>query len=454
MISRKFGKLTDIIKLPLVKNTLKLSSSSGLMMFLPLVITPILSRLYSPEDYGEWGVFSSVLYILTAFLFLSYENAIVKSNDNSEIPNLLALCFVISTIIIIMVVIVFLLGKALEIKFFIKYPSVYLLVILLIATSLHTICNNLGNREKIYGHMAISGIINGSMQASMRILLGIIPIFAYGLIVGNVFAQIISTLYLMRHLVSFFKLSYYKTVKFEKLKNIAIVYKKFPLYDAPARLIEFSIANLALIILTYYWSREEIGCYSMIIQFVLMPISVIGSAMANVYYREISESINDKKKLALSTSRAAKITFTISLLPLLFLTLGGDKLLVAFLGDKWVDVGKMSLCLVIFSVPVVLSEPLLPIFRSMDKQELRFKMNCLCLFLSMGGLIVASELSNNIYIALITYSCMYAAVRFLMYLNVLRLAQIKLSDVNGHFVMIILVCYIILGIRIYFESFI
>ena len=96
-------KIKDILELPLVRNTLKLSSSSVILMFLPLLVTPILSRLYTPADYGDWGVFSSVYYIVIAFLFLSYENTIVKSTNKEEVPNLILLCLVVSLAIIIVV---------------------------------------------------------------------------------------------------------------------------------------------------------------------------------------------------------------------------------------------------------------------------------------------------------------------------------------------------------------
>ena len=69
-------KITKVLQLPLVRNTLKLSSSSALLMLLPLIVTPILSRLYTPADYGDWGVFSSVFYVINSFLFLSYTFAI------------------------------------------------------------------------------------------------------------------------------------------------------------------------------------------------------------------------------------------------------------------------------------------------------------------------------------------------------------------------------------------
>lgn len=52
------NKLGNIAKLQLVKDSLKLSSGNVLMYLIPMVVTPILSRLYTPEQFGEWGIFS------------------------------------------------------------------------------------------------------------------------------------------------------------------------------------------------------------------------------------------------------------------------------------------------------------------------------------------------------------------------------------------------------------
>ena len=65
----------------LLLNTLKMSMSNIIMLLLPIVVTPILSRLYLPSDFGDWGVFSSFVSIYTLALFAGYENAIVKVTE-------------------------------------------------------------------------------------------------------------------------------------------------------------------------------------------------------------------------------------------------------------------------------------------------------------------------------------------------------------------------------------
>ena len=49
---------------------LKLSFGNIIMYILPFLVTPILSRLYEKEDFGEWGVFSSFISIVTVLIFL------------------------------------------------------------------------------------------------------------------------------------------------------------------------------------------------------------------------------------------------------------------------------------------------------------------------------------------------------------------------------------------------
>lgn len=446
------SKIKTILLSSLVKNTLKLSSSSVVLMFIPLVVTPILARLYSPEDYGVWGVFSSVLSIVNSFIFLSYENTIVKTNDDKEVPGLIALCFLISSSIILLVTIFFSIGKTIGVSFFVNFQNIPLLATALFVTSFYNIFIITANRVKKYGAISISNIINGSSQASIRILLGLLPIVSYGLIVGNIFAQFIAVIYLIYPLHTYIKMYSKEKFRMISIKDLSIKYKKFPIYDAPAKLIEFSVINLVIIILSNYFEKEEIGYFSMVIQFILLPISVVGSAMGNVYYKELSENYYNPSAISSITRKVAKISFILSLFPILFLTFGGDKLLVLILGDKWIPAGSMALILAIYSVPVILSQPLLPAFRTLDRQEIRFKLNVLNFILAIGSLILSAIFFDNINVVLFIYSIFYALVRFWIYYKILKITNLNFKSVSKYFVVVIILCYLMLMARLYFSG--
>lgn len=442
------SRIQSILELSLVKNTLKLSSSSALMMFLPLIVTPILSRLYTPEDYGDWGVFSSTIYIVNSFLFLSYDNALVKTTIRKEIPYILALCIGIVCIVLFFIVLLFNLGQILCINYFVNFPSLPLLILLIGITALNTLIGNVANYEKKYNTMAIAGIICGISQAGFRIFFGVFPLLPYGLIVGNILGTFAGFLFLLISLHTVFLNFEYRSINKEKIIEVSKTYKKFPIYDAPSRFFEFAVGNLALIILALFWSKDEIGCFSMVTQFILIPIAIIGSAMGNVFYKQISEEVTDIIAFNITTTRAAKITFSLSCLPALFLAFGGDYLFIKFLGEKWSNVGPMSLCMSVFSIPVILSEPLLAVFKTLDKQEIRFRLNLVNFFASLGLLFVVSYYVRDIYVSLLVYSFSYAIIRFFLFYYEMQLAEVKITAVSRHFFLVIIISYIVLLSRI------
>lgn len=441
-------RIRSFLTLPFINNTLKLSSSSVLLMLLPLVVTPILSRLYTPVDYSDWGVFASVVQIVNSFLFLSYEHTIVRENEAKNVPSLIVLCLIVSSTIIAIVYLLFSIGCQLDIKFFVDFPSIGLLIAILFIGGLYTLTSNVANREKKYGPMAIANIINGTSQAILRIALGLWPIISFGLIVGNVIAYLIGVTFLIISLFKVLKTYPFKSVTFSDVRQSAIRNKKFAVFDAPARFIEFAIGHLALIVLSLFWAKSEIGCYSMIVQFVLLPISIVGSAMGNVFYRELSENIGNREAIQTATRRAAKITFAISLAPILFLVFGGDILLEKFLGSQWIGSGRMALCMVAYSVPIIMSEPLLPIYRVLDKQEIRFRFNVVNFVLSIGLLIATSFLFKDIYMVVMIYSISYAIVRFLIYRNELKLVGLSFKSVSRYFFLVVIGIYVLLFTRL------
>ena len=79
------------------RNVFLLISGTVIAQLLAIVITPIITRLYSPEEFGQFTVFSSILGIFVVIANLRYEQAIPLSNDNEDAFQILTLCIAITT---------------------------------------------------------------------------------------------------------------------------------------------------------------------------------------------------------------------------------------------------------------------------------------------------------------------------------------------------------------------
>ena len=420
--------LKTFVTSPLIINTLKLSSTQVLMYLLPLIVTPILSRLYSPDAFGEWGVFSSLLVIINIGVMLGYENAIVKT-ELSNVAAVSTLCLIIALSLTLLIFVVFQIGTILEIDFFTQFPSPTLLYICIITSALTTIFSNVSNRYETYAVMSIANVVSGSTQAIARIIFGTIFIIGLnGLILGTTVSHCIVVAYYLICLFKVFNTNCGNQISFSKILQQIKRYKNFPLFDAPSSILAFAAFNLPIIILSLYFSKAEIGCYSMIIQLLLLPMSFVGSSMGRVYYRQLVGI--DNEKITNITTTVLKLTAFISILPLLFIAIGGDKLIVIFLGEKWNTAGNIALCLALWSFPTILTQPLIPLLRIKDKMNVLFICNLIYFVGGIGSILLFAQLTNNLYLILIFYSIICSLAKFILFGCILKISNVRLAIFN------------------------
>ena len=426
----------------LLINTAKLSFSNLIMYVLPIIVTPILSRLYSPACFGEWGVFSSTITIATIVLFLSLENTIVKAEEY-EIPHILILCLLIGTLLSgLFLAIIQSIGG-------LSSCTNIVYIIYFIAYLIYALSYNLNNRYAQYTHLSFSNIIQGGSQALFRIALACIIITSVnGLILGTTIAECITALFLSIKILP--KITNYKwrECSVNKLKHTFLKHKNFPLYDAPANLLAFSALSLPTIILAIYYSKSEIGCLSIIFQLLLMPMSLIGSAIGKVYYQELCQNGNNINKTKKVTKSLLRLLSILSILPLLFICCGGDKLIVLFLGQEWQTAGSIAICLSLWSFPIVLTQPLLPIFRVKDKQKTQLYFDLLYFILGIGSLVICSYNSLSIYTTLFCFSVACAISKLALFKKILSLSRCTITK-NRIAISVWCIGIIILSIRFY-----
>lgn len=424
-----FVRLKQAFNSSLIKDSAKLASSNILLYLLPFIVTPILSRLYNPSDFGEWGVFSSTYQIVNVILFLCYDHAIVKASEK-EYPSICALSLFVSMLITILTIFVFYIGTLFGVAYFVDFPCKENLFLLLIFTSFTVILQNIANRMEKYWVMSFASFILGLSQAVCRIFLGLYVLFPNGLISGTTIAQFLNVVFFLIFILGVLDKPFFQSISYISIKRVARKYKKFPLYDAPATLLLFATFNLTIIILSLYHTKAEIGCISIIHQMLLLPISLIGGAMGRVYYKQITNenTANDSIATVAISQKMIKMVLWMSVLPTLFITLGGDKLINIFLGAKWDNAGSVAICLAIWSIPNILTQPLVPIFRKENKQNYMLYYNVLNFLLGVGSLILTCSLGLSMYISLFVYASLSAFANYLMFASIVKLTGVRIKQ--------------------------
>lgn len=431
----------------LIANTAKLSISNIIMYALPIVVTPILSRIYSPSDFGEWGIFSSYVAIITIILFCGFENLIIKA-DSKELKSILSLCIFIGICTISIAGIIIRVGTSYDIFFLQNIPNKKLLILYLIAYFIYTIAYNISNRYEQYNTLSLANLIQGGSQAILRIIFGLIVLtYINGLILGTTLSLLITGIYIFYTLNLNFRGT--KT-SLKDMCHIVKKYYKFPLYDAPSSLLSFAAFNLPLIILSYFFDKSSIGCYSIIIQLLLMPMTLIGSSMGRVYYQELSQ-VETYQEISSKTTMILKITAIISIIPLIAISLGGDKIIILFLGKQWSTVSTIALCLSLWAFPTILTQPLLPIFRALNKQEVLLGYDSIYCILGLASIWICCLCTHNLTLVLLIYSSTCLATKLCLFFKILEIAKVSLKSYK-YYILLWGISLIIFLLRLFYNE--
>ena len=82
-----------------LRNVLTLLSGTVLAQAIPIILSPVLSRIYTPEEFGIFAIFSSFAAAFAAIATFRYELAIMLPEKESSAVNLLRLSFIITVLL-------------------------------------------------------------------------------------------------------------------------------------------------------------------------------------------------------------------------------------------------------------------------------------------------------------------------------------------------------------------
>ncbi len=327
--------------------------------------SPILSRVYEPTAFGYFSIYSSTVSILAVISCARFELAIPLPEEVSDSIKIFKAASLIASILTIA-------SLPFCLSFFIisndpnKY-SYFLYPLVIILNGLGLCLNLLHNKINNFRHSSISKILQA-------LLITVVSIFASkyflneGLIIGSFFGQLASVIYLLVFLPSGIrKLIFIFSNKKELLINVFKKYNQFPKVSLLPAFLNIFSSQLPSYSITLLFGAGMAGFYFFSLRLVVMPISLIGSSINDVFFQKIIEKKNKGQQLKMFLFNN-----------LLFLTLMGivfflgffflsKMLLPLFFGNHWLP--SVIVCQVLaFSMFIkLIVSPLTMTFIALDK---------------------------------------------------------------------------------------
>ncbi|MBR1368265.1 hypothetical protein RJ53_01640 [Methanocalculus chunghsingensis] len=398
-----------------ITNVLKLLSGSVLAQILGILLIPIITRLYSPGDYGVFQLFISISSIIAVMSCLSYQLAIVLPKKDEDSVNIIALCFVLILGTSLITGVVFILfsdfvGNMLKTPVLSQYLVFLPIVILL--NGIFLVLNNWMIRRTQFSGVATAQVTNSFITKLVQIGAGINAVSAFGLIAGHI-AGLLAALFIMARqmLVDSSLLLKYSL---SEMKEMAIRYKRFPLFTTWATLANTLSTRVAPLLLAIFFGPTIVGHYAIAFMVIGMPMGLIGTAASQVFFQKISEVKNLSGNFKVTVEQMHKRLISIGIFPFLVVMIIGEELFAFMLGAEWSVAGQYAQILAPWIFLVFISAPLSTVLLVLEKQTVSLAFNLVILVSRIIILLVGGLFFNPI-VTLILFSI--TGVLFIGFMN-------------------------------------
>lgn len=387
-----------------ITNVLKLVSGSVIAQALGILLIPIITRLYTPGDYGVFQLFISISSIIVVISCLSYQMAIMLPKEDEDSVNIVALCFtlVLSTSIItgsIFIIFSRFIGDILNTPDLSQY--LIFLPFFVFLNGSFMVLNYWMIRRTQFGGVATANVTNSITTKVVQIGTGVSAASPLGLIVGLIAGYGAALLIMIQRVRG--DLTLFRSITPEKTKAVAIRYKRFPLLTSWSTVSNSLSLQITPLMLAAFFSPVIVGFYGMAYIVVSMPMSLIGHAIGQVFFQKASEEKNRTGSVKTVVREVHHRLVSFGIFPMLVLMIIGEELFGFVLGAQWSFAGEYASILAPWLLFVFIASPLTTIFNVLEKQAVALSFNLMMLFSRIVVLYIGGVYGDPL-VTLVLYS--------------------------------------------------
>lgn len=362
-----------------VRHIVTLATGAALAQVIPLAVQPVLTRLYTPHEFGILSLYVALMSNLAVLATARYELAIVLPADNARASNLMALSMFFATVLSVLVLTLQLCGGNALLLDLIEAPKnmpdfsawLFLLPLSLWFAGMMQAWTNWNNRHCRYRANA-SGRMSQSIGMSLTQLAGgLLHGGAGGLILGQFAGQVCSLLAQAWADVKR-RFDWFHQVKRTAMVEVAREYSEFPKVNTPHAFITALQDSLTLTMLGAMSGTATVGFYGMMMRLLKLPAALVGQAVAQVAYRELAEARNQGKPLRPILKRMLLALGGMALVPFLVIQLAGEPLFTLVLGSAWRTAGRYAEAMSVFILFHFVASPLGMVPLVIERQRTAF----------------------------------------------------------------------------------
>ena len=331
------------LKSGLVRNVLTLSTGSTIAQAIPVLISPILTRIFPVADFATLTVVTTLISLLGVIVCGRYEIAIGLPADEKEAKQLVYLSITVSVIVAsaAMVLILFFnnhLARLLNNE----AAAPYLLLVPLTALmyGINQALTYWNIRHRNYALMSSSRVSQSITNSGTSLALGYSGWSFNGLVIGNIFGNAAALIYTYFRTISIGGITFKKSeISKTHMKELAVKYSDLPKVNGMHAMVDMLQSTGVIFIISALFGSITTGLYGLTLRTLQAPLTLIGSSFSIVFYKEVSEKVVNKQRIDKLLMTTIKTLALISFPIFLTIMIVGPDLFEFVFGADWREAG-------------------------------------------------------------------------------------------------------------------
>ncbi len=387
--------IKSLLKSEFVQNIVTLTTGTAIAQAIPILISPILTRLYGPEDFAVLALYVSITSLIAVIVAGRYELALVLPKEDKDAINILGISILITLLLSGISFILVFFGAEIIVGL-LKNGDIrnwlYLIPLSILLTGLYQSFNYWLIRKKSFKKNSFAKISDSSANSISKITLGFTNLGPGGLIIGNLIGQMVGIIIYFSSVIKDIR-KRWNDISKNRMIQQAKEHQDFPKINSLHAFSDILQTSITVFLISMFFGPIILGWYALTFRIMKLPLGFIGVSTGQVFFQKASRIYAEGGDISILAKKTmwglAKLALPVFMILLVF----GPKLFTIVFGEEWREAGVYAQILSPWLFFNFIISPVSQIPIIVKKQKNIF-------YLSLIG--------NSLIIASILYGCLIA----------------------------------------------
>lgn len=379
----------------LAKGVVAIAMGAGAGQIIVLLASPLITRLYSPDEFGILAVYTGLLGMVTTVASLRYQLAIVLPRTDGSAANVLALALIIlAGTVIVSGLFVAVYGETIgawtNAQGLVAY--LWLLPIGIGLAGAYQIFNYWAIRKQEFHAIARTKVQQSAGMVGVQTLAGIFQAGPLGLIIGQILGQAVGLTRLVRSALSGHR-HLLARIKKQRVLQKAHRYRDFPIYLSLAGILNKFGSQMPLILFSALYSPAIAGLYLLANRITGRPAGLLSQSIRQVFLSGAATAYREGRLATLTYKTFCGLT-RIGFAPIVFLGIIAPELFSLLFGAQWTEAGRYVQWMVPWLIASFIASPLTTLNVVLERQIFGLFFQATLLAAKLGGMMIGAAIGG------------------------------------------------------------